>query len=81
MQAARTVFNNNGEKRGKLMRTSACFRGKLKNPPPPNLSSKNKKNTGQGWLKGTIGMEAPDNGLLAVPYRTISCQSSEIVSF
>ena len=47
------------------MRTSACFRGKLKNSGRYH-SSKNKKKTGQGCLKGAVDMEAPGNGLLAM---------------
>ena len=40
------------------MRTSACFGGKLKNLRRYHRS-KNKKDTGQGCLKGAVDMEAP----------------------
>ena len=59
MQVARKYFNN-GEMRGK----SACFRGKLKNPPP--ISVLKIKRYGTGLTQVKIGMEAPGNGLLAV---------------
>ena len=56
MRAARKYFNN-GEKREKftsfqgVMRTAACFRGKLKNPP--YISSKKlKKRYGTGLTQG-----------------------------
>ena len=42
---------------------SGCFGGKLKKPPRISVL-KVKKDTGQGWLKGTTGMEAPGNELL-----------------
>ena len=58
------------------MRTSACFRGKLKTPI--YLSSKKKKDTGQDLLKGKIGMEAPCNGLLVVLDTNCSGDSSKI---
>ena len=61
MQVARKYFNN-GEKRGK----SACFRGKLKNPPPPHISVLKIKRYGTGLAQVKIGMEAPGNRLLAV---------------
>ena len=62
MQVARKYFNN-GEKRGK----SGCFRGKLKNPPPPpHISVLKIKRYGTGLAQVKIGMEAPGNRLLAV---------------
>ena len=55
------------------MRTAACFRGKLKNPP--QISSKRQKDTGQGGLKGTVGMEALGNGLLVTLIMYLDFQS------
>ena len=82
MQAARKYFNN-GEKRGKftifwggVMRTSACFRGKLNNTHISQF--KKKKDTGQDLLKGKISMEAPCNGLLVVLDTNCSGDSSKI---
>ena len=53
-------YFNNGEKRGK----SACFRGKLKNPP--HISVLKIKRYGTELIQVKIGMEAPGNGPLAV---------------
>ena len=61
MQVARKYFNN-GEKRGK----SACFRGKLKTPPPPTYFSSQNKKIRYRVGSSKIGMEAPGNRLLAV---------------
>ena len=44
------------------MRTSACFRGKLKNSP--YISVLKIERYGTRLSQGYIGMEAPDNGLL-----------------
>ena len=59
MQGARKYFNN-GEMRGK----SACFRGKLKNPP--HISVLKIKRYGTGLTQVKIGMEALGNRLLTV---------------
>ena len=59
MQVARKYFSN-GEMCGK----SACFRGKLKNPPP--ISVLKIKRYGTGLSRVKIGMEALGNRLLTV---------------
>ena len=59
MQVARKYFNN-GEMCGK----TACFRGKLKNPPP--ISVLKIKRYGTGLTQVKIGMEALGNRLLTV---------------
>ena len=75
MQVARKYFNN-GEMRGK----SACFRGKLKNPP--HISVLKIKRYGTGLTQVKIGMEALGYRLLTVhlPVSAICVIEDQVVN-